>query len=186
MSTTTTNYGLIKPALTDAADITAMNPNWDTIDAKIKKNADDIASLPEGAKSGTTNPTSSTKGAIGQHYINSATGIVFVCIAANEVSGTYTWKAVGNVLKSTKVNTTLNASNWSNGTYTLSNAVITATCPVELLPRENGGVTADQFDALANAKIVGGAQAAGSIVLKALGDTPTIDIPVTVIIRGYL
>lgn len=37
MSTTTTNYGFIKPALTDAPpDITAMNPNWDTIDLKLK------------------------------------------------------------------------------------------------------------------------------------------------------
>lgn len=32
MSTTTTNLGLIKPELTDAADITAMNPNWDKLD----------------------------------------------------------------------------------------------------------------------------------------------------------
>lgn len=32
MSTTTKNFGLIKPELTDAADITAMNENWDKID----------------------------------------------------------------------------------------------------------------------------------------------------------
>lgn len=38
MSTTTTNYGLVKPELTDAADITAMNGNWDTIDAELKNN----------------------------------------------------------------------------------------------------------------------------------------------------
>lgn len=37
MSTLTTNYGLVKPALTDAADITAMNPNWDKIDTELKK-----------------------------------------------------------------------------------------------------------------------------------------------------
>ena len=37
MSTTTTNYGLVKPALTDAADITAMNQNWDAIDTKLKE-----------------------------------------------------------------------------------------------------------------------------------------------------
>lgn len=36
MSTTTTNYGLVKPALTDAADITAMNQNWDAVDTKLK------------------------------------------------------------------------------------------------------------------------------------------------------
>ena len=37
MSTSTTNYGLIKPELTDAADITATNENWDKIDAELKK-----------------------------------------------------------------------------------------------------------------------------------------------------
>lgn len=35
MSTTTANYKLIKPALTDPADITALNQNWDTIDSKL-------------------------------------------------------------------------------------------------------------------------------------------------------
>lgn len=35
MSTTTTNLGLIKPELRDAADITAMNENWDKIDAQL-------------------------------------------------------------------------------------------------------------------------------------------------------
>ena len=39
MSTTTTNYSLVKPALTDPADITAMNPNWDKIDTELKKRA---------------------------------------------------------------------------------------------------------------------------------------------------
>lgn len=37
MSTTTTNYSLIKPELTDAADITAMNANWDAIDSELFK-----------------------------------------------------------------------------------------------------------------------------------------------------
>lgn len=35
MSTTTTNYGLFKPDLVDPADITEMNPNWDTIDNEL-------------------------------------------------------------------------------------------------------------------------------------------------------
>lgn len=35
MSTLTTNYSLIKPSLTDVADITAMNANWDTIDGML-------------------------------------------------------------------------------------------------------------------------------------------------------
>ncbi len=35
MSTTTTNLGLVKPELTDAADITAMNQNWDILDTTL-------------------------------------------------------------------------------------------------------------------------------------------------------
>lgn len=39
MSKTTTNFGFIKPELTDAADITATNKNWDTLDEKLKNTA---------------------------------------------------------------------------------------------------------------------------------------------------
>lgn len=39
MSTTTTNYELFKPDLSDPADITKMNPNWDTIDTELHKRA---------------------------------------------------------------------------------------------------------------------------------------------------
>lgn len=35
MSTITTNLGLVKPALTDIPDITAMNQNWDIIDSQL-------------------------------------------------------------------------------------------------------------------------------------------------------
>lgn len=37
MSTTTTNLGLHKPELSDPADITKMNPNWDRIDTELFK-----------------------------------------------------------------------------------------------------------------------------------------------------
>lgn len=95
------------------------------------------------------------------------------------------WNA--KVAKSTKVNTTLSASGWSTAKkYTLSNSNITATSAVELLPRENNGITQAQLEALSGAMIVGGTQAAGSIQLVALGDKPTTDIPVTLIIRRDL
>ena len=95
------------------------------------------------------------------------------------------WNA--KVAKSTKVNTTLSASGWSTAKkYTLSNSNITATSAVELLPRENNGITQAQMEALSGAMIVGGTQAAGSIQLVALGDKPTTDIPVTLIIRRDL
>ena len=40
MATTTTNYGLTKPAGTDKYDISVFNGNADKIDAQMKSNAD--------------------------------------------------------------------------------------------------------------------------------------------------
>lgn len=42
MATTTTNYGLTKPATTDNYDVGVFNGNADTIDAAIKARADEI------------------------------------------------------------------------------------------------------------------------------------------------
>ena len=133
---------------------------------------------------GTTPPTTSTVGVVGQTYIDTAAKLVYHCTAA---AGTgYTWE-VYSAGRSSKVNLTLYASSWSTAKkYTVSNANITATSAVELLPRENNGITQAQMEALSGAMIVGGTQAAGSIQLVALGDKPTMDIPVTLIIRGDL
>ena len=35
MSTTTSNLGLVKPSLSDVADITMMNENWDKLDTAL-------------------------------------------------------------------------------------------------------------------------------------------------------
>ena len=133
---------------------------------------------------GTTPPTTSTVGVVGQEYIDTASKLVYRCTAAAATG--YTWE-VYSAGRSTKVNLTLNASSWSTEKkYTVSNANITATSAVELLPRENNGITQAQMEALSGAMIVGGTQAAGSIQLVALGDKPTTDIPVTLIIRRDL
>ena len=133
---------------------------------------------------GTTPPTTSTVGVVGQEYIDKTNKRVWYCTAAESTG--YTWILTSAGL-STKVNTTLSASGWSTEKkYTVSNANITATSAVELLPRENNGITQAQMEALSGAMIVGGTQAAGSIQLVALGDKPTTDIPVTLIIRRDL
>ena len=133
---------------------------------------------------GTAPPTTSTVGVVGQEYIDKTNKRVWYCTAAESTG--YTWILTSAGL-STKVNTTLSASGWSTAKkYTVSNANITATSAVELLPRENNGITQAQMEALSGAMIVGGTQAAGSIQLVALGDKPTIDIPVTLIIRRDL
>lgn len=133
---------------------------------------------------GTEPPTTSTVGVVGQEYIDKTNKRVWYCTAATGTG--YTWILTSAGL-STKVNTTLSASGWSTAKkYTVSNANITATSAVELLPRENNGITQAQLEALSGAMIVGGTQAAGSIQLVALGDKPTTDIPVTLIIRRDL
>lgn len=133
---------------------------------------------------GNTPPTTSTVGVVGQEYIDTAAKLVYHCTGAAATG--YTWE-VYSAGRSTKVNLTLYASSWSTAKkYTVSNANITATSAVELLPRENNGITQAQLEALSGAMIVGGTQAAGSIQLVALGDKPTIDIPVTIIIRRDL
>lgn len=152
----------------------------------IKPEGDGKYAEAENAKPiiGTAPPTTSTVGSVGQQYIDKTNKRVWYCTAA-EATG-YTWILTSAGL-STKVNATLSASGWNAAKkYTLSNSNITATSAVELLPRENNGITQAQMEALSGAMIVGGTQAAGSIQLVALGDVPTIDIPVTIIIRRDL
>lgn len=61
MSTKTPNYSLVKPALGDPADITAMNQNWDTLDTNLRRvdvNAKDHADSKD-------NPHGVTKAQVG-------------------------------------------------------------------------------------------------------------------------
>ena len=81
-------------------------------------------------------------------------------------------------------NATLLASAWDGVNYTLDVDGATATNIVELDKAPT--ITLDQLEALQGANIVGIEQAAGSIILKALGDVPKIDIPIIVIVRGDL
>jgi hypothetical protein len=88
--------------------------------------------------------------------------------------------------KSTKADATLLASSWSGSsspyTYTLAVAGVTATNVIELIPQNT--ITTDQLKAMVNAIIASGTQTSNSITLLAFGDKPTIDLPITTIIRG--
>ena len=133
---------------------------------------------------GTTPPTASTVGVIGQEYVDTSSKRTWKCVGIS--SGAYTWE-IYNAGVSVKFDTTLIASNWTaSKTYTITSPYITATSAVEILPRENKGVTQEQMDALSWAMIVGGAQSAGSIELVCLDTLPEIDLPLTVIVRRDL
>lgn len=87
-------------------------------------------------------------------------------------------------VKSTTKSFTLSASSWRNGSYTISDSLITASSNQEVLPAVE--ITAAQYNALSKAQIVDGGQAAGSMTLKALGTVPAIDIPIRIIFRGTI
>ena len=128
MSTTTSNFGFIKPELSDAADITLFNSNWDTLDTKLKE-------------------------------------------SENKSS------------KSMVVDATILASGWGGSTYTWTNSNIkSANQIIEMLPAST--ITKEQLEALQMANIVGTSQDVGSVTFTAYGEVPSIDIPVTFIVRG--
>lgn len=178
-----TFYGLIMISNTGSISVTVDASAVVTTATMQAAIAAAIADIPRPII-GTAPPTTSTVGVVGQEYIDTAAKLVYHCTGAAATG--YTWE-VYSAGRSSKVNLTLYASSWSTEKkYTVSNANITATSAVELLPRENNGITQAQMEALSGAMIVGGTQATGSIQLVALGDKPTTDIPVTLIIRRDL
>ena len=81
--------------------------------------------------------------------------------------------AAGASAKLTTTSITIQATGWSVGAYSISNESITANSLVYLSPANT--TTKAMYDAMAAAEIIV-FPAAGSVVLKALGTVPTIDI----------
>ena len=77
---------------------------------------------------------------------------------------------------------TLEASKWSAETYTISDALITATSNQEILPPVD--VSADQLKVLTAAQLVDAGQSAGQMKIRALGKVPAADVQVRVLFRG--
>lgn len=126
---------------------------------------------------------------LGDLFVTGAYVSVILALATNSayIQNSTTNGYLNKKVCSTRVDTTLTAANWSNKVYTFTNTAITATSPIEIQPRSGyADLTAAQVQAFVGALIVGGTQAAGSIQLKAMGTAPTIDIPVTIVIRGDL
>lgn len=91
--------------------------------------------------------------------------------------------------KSYTVNATLLASNWtdnSDKTYSMTISVdaIDENTLIELTTSND--ITTDQIKAYQKANILGVSQGKGTITLKAINSKPTIDLPITIIIRGDL
>ena len=67
-------------------------------------------------------------------------------------------------------------------TYTISNDYITAISHQMILPATT--ITKAAYEAFAAAEVVDAGQSAGSLTLKALGDVPSIEIPIRILFRA--
>ena len=70
---------------------------------------------------------------------------------------------------------TIKAINWSNGVYSFESDFHNATCDIEI--ELDSTATSEQLEAWSNAKLT---SVFGTNTMKALGDVPTVDIPVIV------
>lgn len=102
------------------------------------------------------------------------------------INDTWSYTVFNLASESNIVNETLSSSSWTGDsapyTYTLAVTGVTTTSNQELLPALN--ITSEQLTALQAANIQDGGQSADTIILKAFGDKPTVDLPIRVILRG--
>lgn len=132
------------------------------------------------ANTATTRATNAAKAA--EDIISNITGI-----NDSEINLSQTWSSSKTIdeIKGKIINTTLLVTGWggtSPYTYTLTVSGVTATNVVEITTQSN--ITDAQVVAMQDAGIYGFSQTTNTIVLKASGDKPTIDLPITVIVRG--
>lgn len=96
-------------------------------------------------------------------------------------------KALDNkITPSITVDYTLIASDWTNDeapyVYSITVEGVTSNSNQEIIPAVN--VTTEQLAAMQSADIHDGGQSENTIILKAYGVKPTIDLPMRIILRG--
>lgn len=173
MSTTTQNFGLVKPELSDAADITAMNPNWDTIDTELDKIDGKQDTITGALTPYLTNPGTANRAVTFDASGKLAASLVTKAEleALRGVSFGIQSQIDAKEKKAVIGTHTLRASGWSNGKYNALE-VNYPNANIEISPNPSNE---EQLNAFANAKLVG---SASSNVITAMGVVPTIDIPI--------
>lgn len=105
---------------------------------------------------------------------------------ATDGSDPITPASIGAAPISTTTEATLAAASWSGDsapyTYTLTVNGVTYTSTQEIVFATS--INLEQLTAGQNANIQDGGQSANTIVLKAWGEKPTVDLPIRVIMRG--
>ena len=121
----------------DAADLTYNGESLDTFLDGVSGDLETLSKGLDGSKplTGKTDPTSSTKGSVGQSYLNTDTMQTFYCTAANDQTGVYTWEKPkgGGVAPQLEVSVaTGSAITCTNGETTLTGTSVGGKCVFDL------------------------------------------------------
>lgn len=108
MSSSTTNYNLIKPDYTESADISVINDNMDIIDSTMKTNATNISSLNSNKQNVNDNSLSTTNKTVSG--------------AINELNSDKQDSLVGRTLSDIDLNTVVKAGHYWVSTTNVSHA----------------------------------------------------------------
>ena len=194
MPNKTTNYKLNKPLANENIDISVLNDNMDIIDAELAKKSEFSGSYNDLSDKPTIPDVSGKADATA---LTAHTGNTDIHVTASQKtawSGKYSKPSAGipkNDLAS-EVQASLNAvadksnkptfsqytvltSGWSSGVYSFESAFPSATYDIEI--ELDSTATESQVEAWSSAKVTA---VFGTNTMKALGDVPTVDIPVIV------
>lgn len=162
MPTNTPDYGLAKPLLDEFYDVNVFNANADKTDAALKGIATET-------KTKVSIPATSTQGNV---VVFGADGQIV------DSNVKLVQKANTPVMK----NFTLLAANWSGNRYTLATGMFTGSNPMGDIGLA-AGATEAQYAACAMASLSIVSASNGSIVLRANGTVPEVNLTVTVEVR---
>ena len=131
------NYQWTLSGASDAADLTYNGESLATFLDGVSDDFDTLSKELDGSKplTGTTDPTSSTQGAVGQTYLNTDTMQTFYCTAADDETGTYTWEKPkgGGVAPQLEVSVTTGSTvTCTDGETTLTGTSVDGKCTFDL------------------------------------------------------
>ena len=190
----TTNYNLNKPLANENIDISVLNDNMDIIDEELAKKSefsgsyDDLTNKPTipdvSGKADTTaltthtgnsdiHVTASQKTAWSGKYSKPSAGIPKNDLASEVQASLNAVADKSN--KPTFSQYTILTSGWSSGVYSFESAFPSATYDIEI--ELDSTATESQVEAWSSAKVT---SVFNTNTMKALGDVPTVDIPVIV------
>lgn len=194
MPNKTTNYKLNKPLANENIDIGVLNENMDIIDAELAKKStfsgsyndlSDKPTIPDiSGKADTTaltahtgnadiHVTASQKTAWSGKYSKPSAGIPKNDLASDVQNSLNAIADKSN--KPTFSQYTILTSGWASGVYSFESDFPNATCDIEI--ELDSTATESQVEAWSSAKVTA---VFGTNTMKALGDVPTVDIPVIV------